>query len=176
MGYFDFLRMRKGGETYDVRRARSNPGRLALGSVEVVLFNSMRTVRQSVVLLAVMCLSGCSRMGVGSSSAELFKLRAECANQARQFEADWRRKNGTDFQILMFQNHYNQTHGRCFVRINYGNLDQDIEALYDAVEDVSQLPIVFLMLGSDKATNESKENRDLSARIRDYMEGAEKSK
>ena len=176
MGYFDFLRMRTSGETDEVRPDRSNPDCLALGSVEVVLLNSMLAVRQSVVLSAVMCLSGCSRMGVGSSSAELFKLRAECANQARQFEADWRRKNGTDFEVLRFQNHYNQTHGRCFVHIYYGNPYYSWEEVYDAVEDVSQPPIVFLVRGSDKAANESKENRDLSARIRDYMEGMEKSK
>ena len=136
---------------------------------------TMRKVRQSAVLSAVMCLSGCSRMGVRLSSAELFKLRAECANQARQFEADWRRKNGT-FEILRFQNHYNQTHGSCFVYIYYGNPALNMEAVYDAVEDVSQLPIVFLVGGSDETANESKENRDLRARIRDYMEGVEKSK
>src|ERR1700676_1846930 len=81
MGYFDFLRMRTSGETDEVRPDRSNPDCRALGSVEVVLLNSMLAVRQSVVLSAVMGLSGCSRMGVGSSSAELFKLRAECANR-----------------------------------------------------------------------------------------------
>ena len=58
---------------------------------------------------------------MGTVPAELFKLQAECANQARQFEADWRRDNGSDFEFLYFQNHYNQARGRCFVHIYYGN-------------------------------------------------------
>lgn len=137
----------------------------------------MRLVKHSLILSAVMCLSGCSQMGIGSSAAELFKLRAECANQARQFEADWRLKNGTDFQILMFQNHYNQTHGRCFVHIYYGNADLNMDTVYDALEGAGKRPLVFLVGGgSDKNADETKVNLALAARIRDYMEGDENSK
>jgi hypothetical protein len=136
----------------------------------------MRAVSQSLVLLAVMCLTGCSRTDTRSSSAELFKLRAECANQARQFEASWRRENGSDFEFLMFQNHYNESHSRCFVHIYYGNAGLNMETVYDALEGVSSPPIVLLVGGNDKAANETKEHLDLAAKIRAYMEDEGKSK
>jgi hypothetical protein len=130
-------------------------------------------VGPSLIVCGAMYLSGCSR--ISSSSSELFKLRAECTNQAREFEADWRRKNGSDFQVVTFQNHYNQTRSSCFVHVYYGNPDNNIEAVYDALQSASKLPIVFLQRGNDKAANESKESLGLAARIRDYMEGDEDS-
>jgi hypothetical protein len=69
--------------------------------------------------LAPLFLPGCSQTN-HDSSAELFKLQSECANQARQFEADWRHQNGSDFNILLFSNHYNRATGHCYVRISYG--------------------------------------------------------
>ena len=132
----------------------------------------MRAIRQSLFLSVVVCLSACSRV----DPAELFKLRAACANQARQFETDWRRDNGSDFEFLLFQNHYNQTRGRCFVHIYYGNADLNLETVYDALEGVSKSPVVLVVGGNDKAANESKEHRDLVARVRDYMEEENKPK
>ncbi|MGD1094251.1 MAG: hypothetical protein ABSB35_19975 [Bryobacteraceae bacterium] len=130
----------------------------------------MRVVTRSLVLLAALRLSGCSSISTGPSSAEIFKLQAECANQARQFEADWRRDNGSDFVFLYFKNHYNQTHGRCLVHIYYGNPDLNMETVYDALEGVSKPPIILLIGGNDKAANKTKEHLDLAAKVRDYME------
>jgi hypothetical protein len=140
------------------------------------MVHTMHAVGQSLILAAVLCLSGCSRMGIESSPAELFKLQAECASQARQFEADWRRDNGSDFVFLYFQNHYNKAQGRSFVHIYYGNSDRNMETVYDALEGVSKPPIILLIGGNDKAANESKEHLALAAKIRDYMEGGTNSK
>jgi hypothetical protein len=129
----------------------------------------MRSIKQSLLLSGVIGLSACSRIGSGSSSTELFKLRAECANQARQFERDWRRDNGSDFQFLVFQYHYNQIRAGCFVRIYYGNAGLNMETVYDALDSVSRQPIVLIIGPGDKASNESKEHRDLAAKIQDYM-------
>jgi hypothetical protein len=50
----------------------------------------------------------------------------------------------------MFQNHYNQTRCRCFVHIYYGNVDLNMETVYDALEGVSKPPIVLLIGGHDR--------------------------
>lgn len=131
----------------------------------------MPPVKQNVVfvLSAFMCLHGCSR----GDSAAIFRLRAECANQARQFEASWRRENGSDFEFLIFQNHYNPTRGHCYVRIHYGNADLNMDVVYDPLEGVDRPPLVLLVGGNDKAAADSKEHLDLAARIRDYMQQEE---
>lgn len=123
----------------------------------------MRPLMQSVVLSALVCILGCSRI----SSAELFKLQAECANQARQFEEGWRLKNGSDFQILTFQNHYNPARNGCFVHVYYGNAELNMDSVYDALQSPNRMPIIFAVHGSAKPT---KDEQELDARIRDYME------
>jgi len=57
----------------------------------------------------------------------------DCANQAHQFETDWRRDNGSDFAFLMFRNHYNRTRANCYVHIYYGHSDLNMEVVYDAL-------------------------------------------
>jgi hypothetical protein len=123
-------------------------------------------------LPTIIYLPGCSRMGARTSSAELFRLRAECANQASRFDAHWRRRNESDFQVLIFQNHYNQAQGRCFVgySIFYGHTSLNTEAVYDTLEGLDKPPLVLLVRGEDKAPSQAEKNRELAARIRSYME------
>jgi hypothetical protein len=118
--------------------------------------------------LLVAIFMGCSR----PQPAEIFKLRSECANQARSFESAWRRDNGSDFRFLFFSNHYNQRRGRCFVKIFYGHPDLNVETIYDATEGIGKPPVVTSIGGNDESANESKEHLTVAAEIRDYMEEA----
>jgi hypothetical protein len=132
--------------------------RLTRLGINIVLVGEARLV---LALCVMLFLLSCSR----TSSVELFNARAECANQARQFEANWRKKNGSDFQILRFVNHYNQIQGRCFVYIHYGSVDYSWEAVYDALQAVERLPLALVVHSS-----ESKNDQQEAAKMRQYME------
>ena len=125
-------------------------------------------MKRSLILVCMaLLLPACSHKKI--DPVELFKLRAECANQARQFETDWRRDNGSDFDILRFRNHLNQASGHCYVHIYYGNPGLNMETVYDATEGVGRPPIALLIGGNAQP---SKKDAEIAAEIGTYMEEA----
>jgi hypothetical protein len=97
------------------------------------------------VFVSVM-MTACS---MHQTPAETFRLRSECANQARAFEQDWRKDNPADFAVLIFQNHYNQGTGGCYVYVFHVEHGQTFEDLYDALEGVGRRPLVSTVDGKD---------------------------
>jgi hypothetical protein len=94
-------------------------------------------------LTAVAILSSCWRQSTADPSpAELFRLRAECANQARSFEAAWRGQyDYGGFQT--FSNHYNAKDGRCYVLVEALNSSGSHDILYDATEGIGGKRLVW---------------------------------
>jgi hypothetical protein len=78
---------------------------------------------------------GCS--GVTRDAGELFKLQAECADQARQFKTEWLKFIGPDYRHSLVRNHYNAKDGRCYVDV-YTNLDSDPMSHFEVVHDATQ--------------------------------------
>jgi hypothetical protein len=82
---------------------------------------------------------------------ELFKLRAECANQARQFETDWRRELGQEYGLSVFRYHYNEADGRCYVHIHSANDFGHHETVMDATEGIGAPEIAWRKVLTKKA-------------------------
>ncbi len=63
----------------------------------------------------VLALCGCERIASESMTAsERFQVQAKCADEAREFENQWKKDNGTDFTVLMFRRHYSLANGKCY--------------------------------------------------------------
>lgn len=87
----------------------------------------------------------------GPRPSELFRLRAECANQARQFEMDWRKQLGGNYVFSVFHNHYNEADGRCYVHISSGNDFGHHETVMDATEGIGGPELAWRKVLTDKS-------------------------
>jgi hypothetical protein len=97
-------------------------------------------------------------------------LEAKCADEAREFESQWKKDNGTDFQVLLFRHHYKFSTGKCYSLVYFGHAELNSEMVYDALAGTTKLPLVVLMAGNDKAANESEDHKAIAKTIREYME------
>ena len=104
------------------------------------------------------------------SASERFQLQAKCADEAREFESQWKRDNGTDFEMMLFRHHYNFSKGKCCSLVYIGHTALTSEMVYDALAGTAKLPLVILMAGNDKAANESEDHKKIAKTIREYME------
>jgi hypothetical protein len=99
-------------------------------------------------------------------------LEAKCADEARAFESQWKKDNGTDFEMMLLRHHYNPSKGKCYSLVYVGNnAGLTSEMVYDALAGTTKLPLVILMAGNDKASNESEDHKRIAKTIREYMEG-----
>ena len=94
-------------------------------------------------LAATLFLSACSGRLQQHPADELFRLRAECANQARLFEKDWRAELGPDYGFSVFRNHYNERDGRCYVDILSENEFGNHETVMDATEGIGSRELAW---------------------------------
>jgi hypothetical protein len=117
---------------------------------------------------ATVVLYSCDRLSM--SASERFQLQAKCADEAREFEAQWKKDNGTDFETMLFRHHYNFSKGKCYSLVYVGTAGLTSEMVYDALAATTKLPLVVLMAGNDKTANESEDHKKLATTIRDYME------
>jgi hypothetical protein len=117
---------------------------------------------------ATVALCSCDRAAL--SASERFQLEAKCADEAREFESQWKQDNGTDFQMMLFRHHYNFPKGKCYSLVYVGHTGLNSEMVYDALAGTTKLPLVILMAGNDKVANESEDHKKIAKTIRDYME------
>ena len=80
-------------------------------------------------------LTGCS--GISRDSGELFRVKAECANQARQFKSEWLQFAGPDYRHSLVRNHYNVKDAKCYVEV-HTNLDSDGMSHFEVVHDATK--------------------------------------
>jgi hypothetical protein len=120
---------------------------------------------------AVLSQCGCGRVSnLSMSASERFQLQAKCADEAREFESQWKKDNGTDFEILMFRRHYSIANGKCYSFVFFGNPGMTFQTVYDALSGKTKSPLVTVVNGADKQTNDSADNKKPQQTIRDYME------
>ena len=133
---------------------------------------TMRKLPLLVVVSVVVALCSCDRLGsLSMSASERFQLEAKCADEAREFESQWKKDNGTDFQMMLFRHHYNFPKGKCYSLVYVGHTDLTSEMVYDALAGTTKLPLAILMGGNDKAANDSEDHKKIAQNIREYMEG-----
>jgi hypothetical protein len=132
---------------------------------------TIRTMQGVPILLtAVASVVVCSCDRLPGSASERFQLQAKCADEAREFESQWKKDNGTDFEMMLFRHHYNFSKGKCYSLVYVGHAALTSEMVYDALAGTTKLPLVILMAGNDKADNENDEHKKLVTTIREYME------
>jgi hypothetical protein len=103
--------------------------------------------------IAALALAGCDKLTTSSISAsQRFQLEAKCADEAREFEAAWRRDNGTDFETLLFRHHYNLSKGKCYSLVYFGHPELAFETVYDALSGTTNLPIVTVVPTTKRPT------------------------
>ena len=109
----------------------------------------------------MLALGGCDRISsLSVSASERFQLQAKCADEAREFESQWKKDNGTDFTVLMFRRHYDLAKGKCYSYVYFGNDPSQMwSAVYDALSGKTNLPLV-LVIGVEEKHPQA---------IRDYM-------
>jgi hypothetical protein len=129
------------------------------------------TTAAAAVMIAALALSGCDKLTNSSMSAsQRFQLEAKCADEAREFEAAWRRDNGTDYETLLFRHHYNLSKGKCYSLVYFGHSELAFETVYDALSGTTKFPLMTVVTGNDKKANESVEHKKLQKQVAEYME------
>ncbi len=133
----------------------------------------MRRLLPALALWFLAFLTGCS--WVSQSSGELFRIQAECANQARQFKSEWLQFAGPDYRHSLVRNHYNVKDAKCYVEV-HTNLDSDgmshFEVVHDATQGFDAPPIAMRQIHGFVTTwPETKADDDADAKkIRALME------
>jgi hypothetical protein len=130
---------------------------------------TIRTMRKAVPILLALVATSCDQ-ATRLSASEKFQLEAKCADEAREFESQWEKDNGTDFQMMLFRHHYNFSKGKCYSLVYVDHAALTSEMVYGALAGTTKLPLVILMAGNDKTDNESEEHKKLAKTIREYME------
>ncbi len=126
----------------------------------------MRTAVPILIALAATSCDQATRLSV----SDKFQLEAKCADEAREFESQWKKDNGTDFETMLFRHHYNFSKGKCYSLVYVGHTGLNSEMVYDALAGTTKLPLVILMGGNDKIANESDDHKKIAKTIREYME------
>lgn len=103
------------------------------------------------------------------TASERFQVQAKCADEAREFENQWKKDNGTDFTVLMFRRHYSLANGKCYSFVYFGNQSLTDQAVYDVLAGTTKMPLADLVTGTDKNATESADYKKQQALIRGYM-------
>jgi hypothetical protein len=138
----------------------------------VTIWTMLKVAPILATVAATMALCSCDRAAsLSMSASERFQLEVKCADEAREFESQWKKDNGTDFEMMLFRHHYNLLKGKCYSLVYVGtNTGLTSEMVYDALAGVTKMPLVILMAGNDKAANESEDHKKIAKTIREYME------
>lgn len=128
--------------------------------------------RLIVTMLTFSLLGGCMRNG--PTGAELFRLRALCADEARQFIAAMPKPSADPaHSVLMIKNHYRQSDGRCYVSVFSAVAGRNMLALFNPLQIDESRPIELALWNDDSPSDEIERGKKEMQKIEAIMQDGE---